>query len=60
VALDDGPDIASIYWPTPGIDVYTSGRTNYNSSRIGVLDDTGAFVSSDGLCFQASDLGAPG
>jgi hypothetical protein len=60
VALDDGLDIASIYWPTPGIDVYTSGRTNYNSSRIGVLDDTGAFVSSDGLCFQASDLGAPG
>jgi hypothetical protein len=56
----DGPYTASIYWPTPGIDVYTSSRTNYNSSRIGVLDDTGAFVSNDGLCFQAFDLGAPG
>jgi hypothetical protein len=40
--------------------VYTSDRTNYNSSRIGVLGDTGAFVSSNELCFQASDLGAPG
>jgi hypothetical protein len=40
--------------------VYTSDRTNYNSSRIGVLDDTGAFVASNELCFQASDLGAPG
>jgi hypothetical protein len=58
--LYDGPDTASAYWPSPGIDVYTSGRTNYNSSRIGVLDDTGAFLSSDGLHFQASDLGAPG
>jgi hypothetical protein len=58
--LYDGLDTASIYWPTPDIDVYTSGRTNYNSSRIGDLDDTGAFISSDRLCFQASDLGAPG
>jgi hypothetical protein len=49
--LYDGLDTASIYWPTLGIDMYMSGRTNYNSSRIGVLDDTGAFISSDGLCF---------
>ncbi|XP_048557012.1 putative receptor protein kinase ZmPK1 [Triticum urartu] len=58
--LYDGPEIASIYWPNPGISVFDNGRTNYNSSRIGVLDDTGVFLSSDNLRVEASDLGASG
>ncbi|KAM3412116.1 hypothetical protein ACQJBY_003663 [Aegilops geniculata] len=58
--LYDGPQIASIYWPDRDIGVFGSGRTNYNNSRIGVLDDTGVFLSSDNLRVEASDLGAAG
>ncbi|XP_037413470.1 putative receptor protein kinase ZmPK1 [Triticum dicoccoides] len=58
--LYDGPEIASIYWPNPDHNVFDNGRTNYNSSRMGVLDDTGVFVSSDNLRVEASDLGAAG
>ncbi|XP_047053419.1 putative receptor protein kinase ZmPK1 [Lolium rigidum] len=58
--LYDGPEIASIYWPDPDLGIWGSGRTNYNSSRFGILNDAGAFRSSDGLRFQASDLGSPG
>ncbi|KAI4964525.1 hypothetical protein ZWY2020_005558 [Hordeum vulgare] len=58
--LCDGSEIASIYWPDPTINVFDSGRTNYNSSRIGVLDDTGVFLSSDNMRVMASDLGAAG
>uniref|UniRef100_M8C0P3 Receptor-like serine/threonine-protein kinase n=1 Tax=Aegilops tauschii TaxID=37682 RepID=M8C0P3_AEGTA len=60
--LYDGPEVPSIYWPNPGISlsVFDNGRTNYNSSRIGVLDDTGVFLSSDNLRVEASDLGASG
>ncbi|XP_043698322.1 putative receptor protein kinase ZmPK1 [Telopea speciosissima] len=53
----DGPEISSIYWPDPGLDVFQNGRTNYNSSRIAILDDMGSFVSSDLMGFSASDLG---
>lgn len=52
----DGPEISSIYWPNPDLTVFENGRTNYNSTRIGVLDDTGVFLSSDNLQVQASDL----
>lgn len=55
--ISDTPDVSSVYWPNPDVDVYTSGRTNYNSSRVAVLDDMGRFVSSDQLQFNASDLG---
>lgn len=58
--LYDGPDISSIYWPNPDRDVFGNGRTKYNSSRVGVLDDTGVFLSSDNLRVQASDQGVPG
>jgi hypothetical protein len=58
--LYDGPEIASIYWPDPDLGIWGSQRTNYNSSRVGILNDAGAFRSSDRLRFQASDLGAPG
>uniref|UniRef100_A0A6N2KIU0 Receptor-like serine/threonine-protein kinase n=1 Tax=Salix viminalis TaxID=40686 RepID=A0A6N2KIU0_SALVM len=53
----DGPDISSIYWPIPYLDVFQNGRTNYNSSRIAVYDEMGHFVSSDRLQFIASDTG---
>ena len=56
----DGPEITSTYWPDRDIGVFGSGRTNYNTSRIGVLDDTGVFLSSDKLRVEASDLGAAG
>ncbi|KAF9665120.1 hypothetical protein SADUNF_Sadunf16G0089100 [Salix dunnii] len=53
----DGPDISSIYWPSPDFDVFGNGRTNYNSSRTAVYDEMGHFISSDQLQFSASDTG---
>ncbi|KAI8013811.1 putative receptor protein kinase ZmPK1 [Camellia lanceoleosa] len=53
----DGPEISSLYWPNPDLNVYQNERTNYNSSRIAVLDDMGVFLSSDRLQFSASDMG---
>ncbi|KAL6845313.1 hypothetical protein ACP4OV_024808 [Aristida adscensionis] len=58
--LYDGPEISSIYWPNPDFGVFPNGRTNYNSTRVGVLDDAGVFLSSDNLRAEASDLGRPG
>nr|TKW15971.1 hypothetical protein SEVIR_5G268000v2 [Setaria viridis] len=52
-----GPDTSSIYCPSPEYTVFGNARTNYNISRIGVLDDTGVFFSSDNLVVEASDLG---
>ncbi|OMO74111.1 S-locus glycoprotein [Corchorus olitorius] len=53
----DGPDISSVYWPNIDFDVFQNLRTNYNSTRIAVLDDMGRFLSSDRLDFNASDFG---
>ncbi|TKW15968.1 hypothetical protein SEVIR_5G267800v4 [Setaria viridis] len=53
----DGPDISSIYWPSAEYTVYKNGRTNYNSSRIAVLDAEGYFRSSDLLKVKSSDWG---
>ncbi|KAL5227602.1 hypothetical protein ABZP36_015867 [Zizania latifolia] len=53
-----GPDVASLYWPVPSLTIYQAGRTNYNSSRIAVLNNIGVFMSSDQLQAQATDLGA--
>ncbi|KAJ3670616.1 hypothetical protein LUZ60_008042 [Juncus effusus] len=54
----DGPELSSIYWPSPDYsDVYASGRTNYNSTRRAFLDDRGYFASSDDLAVSASDFG---
>ncbi|KAJ1284624.1 hypothetical protein BS78_03G219200 [Paspalum vaginatum] len=57
--LYDGPETSSIYWPdpNPSDSPFQSGRTIYNSSRIGVLYDDGVFLSSDNLEVHASDLG---
>ncbi|KAF8402984.1 hypothetical protein HHK36_011078 [Tetracentron sinense] len=53
----DGPDISSPYWPNPDFSVFQNGRTNYNSSRIAVIDEMGSFKSSDQTEFRASDMG---
>ncbi|CAO1945475.1 unnamed protein product [Urochloa humidicola] len=53
----DGPEISSIYWPSPDKDVFQNGRTRYNSSRVAVLDKMGRLLSSDGLNIVASDFG---
>ncbi|KAK3165029.1 hypothetical protein QOZ80_1AG0028020 [Eleusine coracana subsp. coracana] len=53
----DGPDVSSIYWPSGDYNVWQNGRTNYNSSRIAVLDAEGYFLSSDGLNVKSSDWG---
>ncbi|KAJ9694811.1 hypothetical protein PVL29_010337 [Vitis rotundifolia] len=53
----DGPEISRLYWPNPDWDVFQNGRTNYNSSRIAVLDEMGRYLSSDKMSFKASDMG---
>ncbi|CAN6208566.1 unnamed protein product [Urochloa humidicola] len=53
----NGPETSSIYWPDPFQLPWDIGRSTYNSTRYGVLDQTGRFVASDQLEFEASDLG---
>ncbi|KAK1377513.1 putative receptor protein kinase ZmPK1 [Heracleum sosnowskyi] len=55
--LYDGPEITSLYWPNIAITVFQNGRTNYNSSRVTMLDDLGRFRASDQFQFSASDAG---
>ncbi|GJN18119.1 hypothetical protein PR202_gb05246 [Eleusine coracana subsp. coracana] len=55
--LYNGPDITSIYWPSPDYNALQNGRTRFNSSKIAVLDDEGNFLSSDGFKMTASDSG---
>jgi hypothetical protein len=43
--LYDGPEVSSNYWPNPDYSLFENNRIGYNSSRIGVLDDTGAACS---------------
>ncbi|XP_017977300.1 PREDICTED: putative receptor protein kinase ZmPK1 [Theobroma cacao] len=54
----DGPDVSSVYWPNIDTNVFTNGRTNFNSTRIAILDDMGRFFSSDWMQFNASDSGS--
>ncbi|KAL6845315.1 hypothetical protein ACP4OV_024810 [Aristida adscensionis] len=56
--LYDGPEITSIYWPSPDYNAQANGRNRFNSTRIAVLDDMGNFVSSDGFKIEASDSGS--
>uniref|UniRef100_A0A0D9YCX9 Receptor-like serine/threonine-protein kinase n=1 Tax=Oryza glumipatula TaxID=40148 RepID=A0A0D9YCX9_9ORYZ len=55
--LYDGPEITSIYWPSPDYNAEKNGRTRFNSTRIAFLDDEGNFVSSDGFKIEATDSG---
>ncbi|KAF8698130.1 hypothetical protein HU200_035645 [Digitaria exilis] len=53
----NGPETSSIYWPDPFYLPWDIGRSTYNSTRYGVLDQKGRFMASDQLEFEASDLG---
>ena len=53
----DGPEISRLYWSNTDWDVFRNGRTNFNSTRIAVLDEMGRFLSSDRMSLQASDMG---
>ncbi|KAK7373670.1 hypothetical protein VNO80_07086 [Phaseolus coccineus] len=53
----DGPDVSSSYWPQPWLISWDAGRTNFNSSRIGVMNFLGLFNSTDNFTFVTSDYG---
>ncbi|XP_047168701.1 putative receptor protein kinase ZmPK1 [Vigna umbellata] len=53
----DGPDVSSSYWPQPWLISWDAGRTNFNSTRIGVLNSLGLFSSTDNFTFVTSDYG---
>lgn len=55
--LFDGPELSSVYWPSPGRAHWRSERLTYNDSRIAWLDSLGNFTSSDGLKFVSADYG---
>ncbi|XP_045792999.1 putative receptor protein kinase ZmPK1 [Trifolium pratense] len=53
----DGPDVSSTYWPPSWLSAWQAGRSNYNSSRIALLDSLGKFISSDNYIFSTYDYG---
>ncbi|XP_015935227.2 putative receptor protein kinase ZmPK1 [Arachis duranensis] len=53
--LYKGPNISSVYWPTPYNTASTNGRSTFNISRIALLDSYGAFLSSDGFQSNSTD-----
>ncbi|CAJ2670287.1 unnamed protein product [Trifolium pratense] len=58
IRLDyDGPDVSSTYWPPSWLLPWQAGRSNYNSTRIALLDSLGKFISSDNYIFSTYDYG---
>ncbi|XP_047307268.1 putative receptor protein kinase ZmPK1 [Impatiens glandulifera] len=53
----EGPEVASIYWPNIEVTPAQNGRSNFNNTRIAVLDNMGRFSSSDAFRFNSSDMG---
>ncbi|KAK7255934.1 hypothetical protein RIF29_29363 [Crotalaria pallida] len=53
----DGPDVSSSYWPKPWLLSWEINRSNFNSSKIAVLNSLGFFKSSDNFTFKTSDYG---
>ncbi|CAH1422042.1 unnamed protein product [Lactuca virosa] len=53
----NGPKVAGVYWPSPELRAWESGRSTYGSRRIATLDFSGRFISSDSLFFNTSDAG---
>lgn len=54
------PQVSDIYWPDPDQNLYQDGRNQYNSTRLGMLTDSGVLASSDfadGQALVASDVG---
>ena len=52
-----GPDVSSVYWPRQYRNINAQGRTNFNNTRLAMLDEKGFFSSSDSLVFHTSDYG---
>jgi hypothetical protein len=52
----NGRDVSSSYWPKPWLLSWDVGRSNFNSSRIAVLDSFGEFHSSDNFTFTTSGM----
>ena len=55
------PEVSDIYWPDPDQTVYQDGRNQYNSTRLGILSESGMLSSSDfadGQPLVASDAGS--
>ncbi|KVI06709.1 Apple-like protein [Cynara cardunculus var. scolymus] len=53
----DGPQVTGVYWPSPELRAWESGRSTYGYRRIASMDSSGHFISSDGLFFNTSDVG---
>ncbi|XP_027154439.1 putative receptor protein kinase ZmPK1 [Coffea eugenioides] len=53
----EGPEITTVYWPDPWLNIWDAGRSSFNGSKIAVLDESGYFQSSDLLQFYTSDHG---
>lgn len=41
------PEASDIYWPDPDQNIYQDGRNQYNSTRLGILGNSGVLASSD-------------
>jgi hypothetical protein len=56
--LHQGLTISSLYWPAPWFDdPGQAGRSRYNTSRDGIFNVSGYFLSSDHFEFRAADFG---
>ncbi|XP_023742180.1 putative receptor protein kinase ZmPK1 [Lactuca sativa] len=51
------PKLTGIYWPSPDVRAWESGRNIYGSRRIATMDSSGHFISTDDLLFNTSDAG---
>ncbi|KAL4578446.1 hypothetical protein LXL04_014569 [Taraxacum kok-saghyz] len=49
--------LTGIFWPNPELRAWESGRNTYGSRRIGIMDSSGRFISTDDLVFNTSDAG---
>ncbi|KAK8581021.1 hypothetical protein V6N13_144071 [Hibiscus sabdariffa] len=55
--LYKGPEVSSIYWPSPWLLRWEVGRSTNNNSRIAVLDHLGKFSSTDNYTIKSADYG---
>ncbi|XP_040381228.1 putative receptor protein kinase ZmPK1 [Oryza brachyantha] len=55
--FDDEKDISFIYWPNPFINIWGKQRISFNTTMLGVLDNSGHFLGSDNASFMAADWG---
>ncbi|XVF36345.1 hypothetical protein REPUB_Repub19eG0050500 [Reevesia pubescens] len=55
--LYKGPEVSSIYWPSPWLLRWEVGRSTNNNSRIAELDRLGKFSSTDNFTVKSADYG---